>query len=112
MEAEEKLAGGVFGALGFGVLEAVEVVLRGQFFPEGGGEVGHFLDRFDAFVPDPVEDLSGAVGFLVEDGELFGELDFVEAVEADRHDGGGDQARAGACQVCCWKASSTGVSPR
>ena len=89
VEAEEELAGGVFGALGFGVLEPIEIEVHGEFLPQGGGEVGHLLDGGDPLFPDPVEDLFGAVGLLVEFFEVLGELGLVESVKTDGHGRGG-----------------------
>lgn len=73
VEAEKEFSGGILAALGGGVAEGGEAKGGGDFFPQGGGEVGHFIEGCDLFLPDPIEDLLGAEGGLAMSREPGGD---------------------------------------
>ena len=96
MEFEEELAGGVGGALGFGVIEPAQGVAARDFFPQSGREVRHFLQGVDALLPDPIEDLVASVGRFVEFVHEMEELWSGEAMEGiERHGSRSAMARDG-----------------
>jgi hypothetical protein len=73
VEAEEKLAGGVRGALGLGVGEGIHPEGIRQIRPQRGGQVGHFIEGGRLLLPHPVEDLSGAECWMAAVREPPGE---------------------------------------
>ena len=78
-ETEEKLAGSVFGSLGFDVLQIVHVKLLGKLLADWGGQVGHLIDAIRPLLVDPFQDLFRTIGFTTGGDDILLDILFAKA---------------------------------